>query len=521
MLVLEQHDQAGGCCHTFIEKGYEFDVGIHYIGEVAGNTLTHNYVDQITDGQLEWAAVENVIDRVELGTGDDRTTHDVVKGKEEWKAELKSKFPGEHDAIDKLFVAMRAVRKLYPQTFMLKILPLWLVNFLLKSGIFGLLSDLPKYLYKSTGEFVDELTTNKRLKAAMCYSYGDYGTQPREAPVLMHLMLLQHYSYGGYYPVGGSSEIAFHIVPVIEKNGGKVLVRANVTRILIDNNGKANGVCVNKGGEDFNIHAPIIISGAGFMNTYKHLLPKEISEKPNISSLFEKVDHGHGAMSIYVGLDGTNEELGLKATNTWAFTDVDLDKGLDDFLSLPIEKVGNTDVPLLFISFPSTKDPTWDERFPGKSNCTIVTLANWKWFEDWKDERVMKRGKDYEELKNRLGEKAWEQTCRFYPQLKGKRKYFDVGSPLSNNYYIGSPKGEIYGLDHTKSRYDPAVVAELRATTSVPGLFMTGQDIVSCGFAGALYAGLLTASTILNRNLINDLVKITNEIKKESSKKQD
>ena len=27
VLVLEQHDQAGGCCHTFIEKGYEFDVG--------------------------------------------------------------------------------------------------------------------------------------------------------------------------------------------------------------------------------------------------------------------------------------------------------------------------------------------------------------------------------------------------------------------------------------------------------------------------------------------------------------
>mgnify|MGYP001791614240 CR=1 FL=1 len=27
VLVLEQHDQAGGCCHTFVEKGYEFDVG--------------------------------------------------------------------------------------------------------------------------------------------------------------------------------------------------------------------------------------------------------------------------------------------------------------------------------------------------------------------------------------------------------------------------------------------------------------------------------------------------------------
>ena len=30
--VFEQHDQAGGCLHTFFEDGFEFDTGIHYIG---------------------------------------------------------------------------------------------------------------------------------------------------------------------------------------------------------------------------------------------------------------------------------------------------------------------------------------------------------------------------------------------------------------------------------------------------------------------------------------------------------
>ena len=27
VLVLEQHGKAGGCCHTFIKKGFEFDIG--------------------------------------------------------------------------------------------------------------------------------------------------------------------------------------------------------------------------------------------------------------------------------------------------------------------------------------------------------------------------------------------------------------------------------------------------------------------------------------------------------------
>ena len=35
VLVLEQHDQAGGCCHTFVEKGHEFDTG-----KVSAKTVT-------------------------------------------------------------------------------------------------------------------------------------------------------------------------------------------------------------------------------------------------------------------------------------------------------------------------------------------------------------------------------------------------------------------------------------------------------------------------------------------------
>ena len=32
VVVLEQHDKAGGCLHTFSEDGFEFDTGIHYVG---------------------------------------------------------------------------------------------------------------------------------------------------------------------------------------------------------------------------------------------------------------------------------------------------------------------------------------------------------------------------------------------------------------------------------------------------------------------------------------------------------
>ena len=35
----------------------------------------------------------------------------------------------------------------------------------------------------------------------------------------------------------------------------------------------------------------------------------------------QSVEHGVGAFSLFVGLKGTTEELGLKANNLWAFTE--------------------------------------------------------------------------------------------------------------------------------------------------------------------------------------------------------
>jgi all-trans-retinol 13,14-reductase len=55
VIVLEQHDQAGGALHTFYEHGYEFDTGVHYIGEMGSQTKVKTLLDQITEGQLEWA----------------------------------------------------------------------------------------------------------------------------------------------------------------------------------------------------------------------------------------------------------------------------------------------------------------------------------------------------------------------------------------------------------------------------------------------------------------------------------
>ena len=54
-------------------------------------------------------------------------------------------------------------------------LPLWLMKFIIKTGLLHLFSSLPKYCAKSLEDFMNEITENKRLQSALCYSFGDYG----------------------------------------------------------------------------------------------------------------------------------------------------------------------------------------------------------------------------------------------------------------------------------------------------------------------------------------------------------
>lgn len=67
------------------------------------------------------------------------------------------------------------------------------------------------------------------------------GNPPKEASFSMHSLLMCHYLSGAWYPKGGASQIAYNMIPIIEKAGGAVLVRAPVNRILLNAASEAIG----------------------------------------------------------------------------------------------------------------------------------------------------------------------------------------------------------------------------------------------------------------------------------------
>ncbi|XP_076452780.1 all-trans-retinol 13,14-reductase-like [Babylonia areolata] len=514
VLVLEQHDQAGGCCHTFVEKGYEFDTGIHYIGDM-NNTRSRVLLDQLTGGQLDWAPMDDQFDEVAIGDPEKAQRFGMRSGERNYYDNLIKFFPEEEAAIRKYEELISLANKSFNGIVILKVLPRFVVTVLLKTGLYRLLFSCFKYSAFTLQETLDGLTSNQDLKTVLSYICGDYGVFPENVPFILHAILIHHYRNGAYYPVGGPSEIAYQMTHIIERHGGRVLMQAPVSEILCSEKGAAIGVRVARSSGSVDLHAKYIISDAGAINTFRKLLPASVAQKSCMYPVVGEVGPSTSFLTTFVGVDGSQADLKLPSGNTWYYSRNDINKAMSDYLALSLEDVASAPIPLCYISFPSAKDPSWEQRHPGKSSVLIITLANWEWFQSWEKERKGHRGEDYEGIKNTIGEQMWRVCCHLFPQLDGKRDYMEVGTPVTNQYYLGQPSGEMYGLDQGRKRFTPQAIATLRADTDIPGLYLTGQDVLLCGFTSVLYAGMICASQILRRNVLSDFNKLREQLKQQ------
>ncbi len=486
VLVLERHYTMGGFTHTFRRKAYEWDVGVHYVGEFhTKGTLPNLLLEDISDGSLAWAPMPDNYDRIIFP---DRE-YDFWAGRERFVEGLAGDFPSEWETLHRYVETVNEVHAAAMRFFQHKALP----PFIAAPARPFLCRKFLKYANQTTLTALRRLTDNPKLIGVLAGQWGAYGLPPAESSLGIHAIVASHYLGGTAYPVGGAGRIARSILPAIEDGGGTLLVAAPVDEVLI-RNGRAVGVRMESGQE---LLAPVVVSNAGVVNTFGKLVGEETRRRLGLEAKLAELRPSASHVCLYVGLAETAESLGLRATNRWTYPGYDHDRNVRTF-----EEDRDAPLPLVYISFPSAKDPSWEARHGETATLEVISFAPYEWFEPWERERWRRRGASYDELKARYSERLLEALYDHVPETKGKVDYHELSTPLSTRHFANYGRGEIYGVSFTPERFR---VPWLKPRTPIGGLFLTGQDAVAHGVMGALYSGLVTASAVLGRNVLKDV----------------
>ncbi|MBK9195570.1 MAG: NAD(P)/FAD-dependent oxidoreductase [Flavobacteriales bacterium] len=478
VLVLEQHYVPGGWCHSFFLNGHRFSPGVHYIGMMGEGESTRELYEglgianDLVFFRMNPAAYEH------CWIGEHRI--DMPAGIDNLYEHLAQRFPHERKGLKRYLATVRNVSD-----------QLQLIHRM--SGFLDHLTipfrtrHLGKYGLFSLKRVIDWHIKDPLLKKVLNVQCGDHGLPPSLAPFPVHAAVMQHYFDGGYYPMGGGAGIVKAMTTAIKKHGGVVRTDAGVKRILLEGDGKAKravGVELMNGER---INASTIVSNADPHKTYIGMVGKEHLDNKVLKKL-AATRYSVTSIMLFVTVDMDVRAAGLDSGNIWMLRNVDMEELFRDMSRTDI--LTDDEFPGAFISCPTLKDPT---SFNGRyHDIEMVTYLDYKAFEPF--EGLGERTAEYGTWKDRIKEKMLNGLERVLPGVRARIVQAEIGTPITNEHYVQSTRGSVYGTEKTLKHVGPFAFG---VKAPIQGLYLTGASTLTHGVAGASISGVITAAAVL------------------------
>jgi len=487
VLVLEQHDVPGGWCHSFYLDGYRFTPGVHYIGLLDKG--------QSTSLLYEGLGIANDLVFFRMNPkayehgwiGDER--FDFPANFDELVLKLSEKFPAEKKNIRKYLTLVRNVSR------QLQLIPhiktVWeQITIPFRTKHMG------KYALFSLKRVINWHLKDPLLKKILNIQFGDHGLSPARASFPLHCAVMDHYFNGGFYPMGGGGAIIKAMTNCIKKEGSDVRTSTGVQRILLegDKKKKAIGVQLENGEKLF---ADRIISNADPDITYNKLVGRE-NLSNRLKKKLDKTKYSVTSLMLFLTVDMDVRKAGIDSGNIWYMAEGDMDEVYDEMQKPNI--IDGDEFLGIFVSCTTLKDPI---SFNGKHHTLeVITYIDYEAFRQFEDEESQ-RSKAYLEFKERLTVKMINTLEKVLPGVSDHIIMKELGTPITNKFYINSTNGSVYGTEKTLNQIGPFA---FKPRSEIQGLYLCGASIASHGIAGASYSGVQTAGEILNLKQF-DLIK--------------
>lgn len=249
----------GGYCSSFTRKGFRFDAASHFY-PLLGNpsTITGKLLKDL-DVNTEWVKMDPV-DHFHFPDG---TRWSVPAELDRYLPQLKSTFPEESEAIDAFYAE---AKKLYL---------LGLLTYFRD----GDTARLGKFKNETLREAIDRYFRDPALKLLLTADCPHWGSPPSRVSFVFDSMLRLSNFLGNYYPKGGSQVFADDLARRIEANGGDVILRSHVRRILHED-GNVTGLEIEMGSPKrrrlTKVTSPVVVSNADMQQTARKLLGDSI-----------------------------------------------------------------------------------------------------------------------------------------------------------------------------------------------------------------------------------------------------
>jgi phytoene dehydrogenase-like protein len=494
-LVLEAHYVAGGNSQVFRRrhkgKAYEFDVGLHYIGECG----PEGSITRILRGV-------GLADRVRFRPLDPDgfttlvfpdLTFRVPAGWDRYRARLLETFPDEAEPLGRVVDVMQGVAEDGGR---------------LASGeISGaeLFTEAPRLLewgLRPVTELFDAHGLSARPRAVLLGECGDYGVPPSRTAVALQAGLTDHYMRGAFYPEGGGQVIAARLVEVIRAHGGEVRTHAPVMRIRVEQ-GRVAGV--ELGGAGGLIDAPVVVSNADLKRTVSELVG-EAHFSPETVERVRDYRMTLPLFIVYLGIDLDLVARGLPNTSWFLWGSYDIEG-----IYRKLEAGEQPGEDFVYVTVASLKDPD-NPRLapPGHSNLQVMTMvprdyARWHVDAGAVSSGSYHRDPEYRRRKAELGERLVRAAERVIPGLADHIDWRETATPVTQERFTRSTGGTSYGIEFATDQMGPLRIGP---STEIPGLYLCGASTPSGhGIGSVLRSGVAAASAILGRHLLRALAR--------------
>ncbi|RKN81835.1 phytoene desaturase family protein [Ulvibacterium marinum] len=478
VLVLEQHDVPGGWCHSFYLDGHRFTPGVHYVGLLAEGEATNDLyrglgiANDLVFFRMNPDAYEHA------WIGEER--FDFPSNLEQLIDRLTERFPEERKSIH---TYLNLVRNVSVQIYSLP----YFKGFWQKLTIPYKTRHMGKYGLFSLRKVINWHIKNPLLKNILNIQCGDHGLQPKKAAFPLHCALMSHYFNGAYYPMGGGGALIKAMTNALKKHGGHLQTGTTVNRILTQGERKkrAIGVALENGQL---LYANTIVSNADPGITYLNLVGKEnLSSK--LQKKLSKTKYSCTSLMLFLTVDMDLRKAGLDSGNIWLMPNKDTDDLYDDLMTPNLSNGEAFEA--MFISCTSLKDPA---SYDGKHHTIeAITLIDYSTFEKYKEE-TEPRSEGYIKFKEILSQKMLNGLSRAIPGVRDHIVQMELGTPITNEYYINTTRGNVYGTEKSLRHIGPFA---FKAKSEIENLYLCGASILSHGVAGASHSGVDTAATIL------------------------